>query len=141
MKGTITQDWSAMSIQLKHRASELAKRDIPTSAGIYAWYFKGERIYVGKAANLRKRVGGNHLGQGTCLTGSAFRRNVAEYLGIATAADIKARRRTVSREEADRVCAFIADCEVAWITCGSEPDACCLEDALKQEYKPALTKV
>jgi len=37
------------------------------------------------------------------MTGSALRRNIAEHLGISTAADIKARRYQPSPEEVDAV--------------------------------------
>lgn len=52
----------------------------------------GRAIYVGKAMNLHGRVWKKHMGLGAVMTGSAFRRNVAAHLGIASAADIKARR-------------------------------------------------
>jgi hypothetical protein len=75
------------------------------------------------------------------MTNSAFRRNVAEHLGIASAADIKARRRALSREEADAVCAWSDGCEVVWKTCDSEAEAIDVERNLKAEYMPPLTKL
>jgi hypothetical protein len=55
-------------------------QDVPTDAGVYAWYRDGVAIYVGKAVSLRARVWGNHLGRGSVMTSSAFRRNVAAHL-------------------------------------------------------------
>jgi hypothetical protein len=49
-------------------------------------------MYVGKADALRDRVRKNHSGRGPVTTSSAPRRNIAAHLGIASAADIKARR-------------------------------------------------
>ncbi len=133
--------WDNMSRENRRSASDLRQAEIPKEPGVYAWFREGLPIYVGKASSLRRRVGGNHLGKGVCLTGSAFRRNVAEHLGIATSADIKAKRREISRKEADAIGIWISNCQVTWIVCDSEFDACSLEDRMKQEYQPPLTKL
>jgi excinuclease UvrABC nuclease subunit len=113
---------------------------IPSAAGVYAWYKDGRRVYIGKAKNLQKRVGSNHLGRGMSLTGSAFRRNVAEHLGLGTATEIKKRRRVLSTTEIALGCKWISECEVTWIVCGSDSDALAKEKAMKAEFKPLLTK-
>jgi hypothetical protein len=133
--------WSDMDSKSKVAGNVIRKNDIPGDPGIYAWYRDGKRMYLGKAANLQNRIWNNHLGRGICLTGSAFRRNVAEHLGIATAADIKSRRRAVTRSEADAVCAWIAKCELTWIVGKSDADALCAEQKLKREFCPPLTKL
>jgi excinuclease UvrABC nuclease subunit len=69
--------------------NDLRAADVPTSPGVYALYRDSERMYVGKAGNLRERVWSNHSGRGIAMTSSAMRRNIAAYLAIATAADIK----------------------------------------------------
>lgn len=119
----------------------LSRFEVPEQPGVYAWYRNGSRVYVGKAGCLKARIGGDHLGKGLCVTGSALRRNVAEHLGIAKAADLKARRRTLDPREAKAIRQWIEDCEVTWIICSSETSACDLEGKLKQEFRPPLTKI
>jgi hypothetical protein len=136
-----TIGWADMDSRPRLGAHAARKHDIPTNPGIYGWYRLGKRIYLGKAANLQNRLWNNHLGKGICLTGSAFRRNVAEHLGIATAADIKSGRRTITRAEADTICTWISSCEVSWIVQVSEADALRAEAQLRAEFCPPLTKL
>jgi len=75
------------------------------------------------------------------MTNSALRRNVAAHLGIASSADIKARRYATTADDAVRVSEWIAACELAWIECKTEFDAVLLESALKLEAKPPLTRI
>jgi GIY-YIG catalytic domain len=75
------------------------------------------------------------------MTNSALRRNVAEFLGIASSADIKAGRYRPTADDAVRVSDWIRTGEVSWIECETEAEAIALEDALKAEWKPPLTKV
>jgi len=122
-------------------ASELTKAQVPCPPGVYAWYRDGGPIYVGTAGNLRARVWERHMGHGVVMTGSAFRRNVAAHLGIATSADIKARRHMPTRAEADAVVMWIRGCDVAWIVCPTKGDADDLEARMKAELMPPLTKL
>jgi hypothetical protein len=78
--------------------------------------------------------------QGRVMTGSAFRRNVAEHLGIATAAAIKSRAYQPTDDELARIRAFIEACEVAWITTDTPASALTLEREIKREWIPPLTK-
>jgi hypothetical protein len=125
----------------RHRGGELLKADIPTNPGVYAWYRKGAAIYVGKADRLQDRLWKNHLGRGRVMTGSAFRRNVAEHLGISTSAGIKARAYQPDADELVRVRRFIEGCHVAWLVCESKPVALDLETRMKREWMPPLTKM
>lgn len=118
----------------------LRAADIPESAGVYALYRAGKRIYVGKADCLRDRVWKSHSGRGAVMTKSALRRNVAEFLGIATAADIKTRRYQPSPEEVAVVREWLDGCDVAWVECETKRAAKTLEDDMKDECKPPLTK-
>ena len=120
----------------------LVAADIPDEPGVYALYRKGRPIYVGLAAKrtLRERLWGNHRGRGKSMTGSALRRNVAESLGIASSADIKARRYKPTGSDAARAVAWSDGCEVTWQACGTPEEAVGLEDDMKQEWKPLLTK-
>jgi hypothetical protein len=132
--------WSMMDSQPRHSMRELNAGDLPTAAGVYALYRGGARVYVGKAESLRDRVWKHHSARGAVMTSSAMRRNVAEHLGIATAADIKARRRRPTPEEAVQVREWLDRCEIAWRECPDELAAVALETAMKNEYLPPLTK-
>jgi excinuclease UvrABC nuclease subunit len=130
-----------MHARPRHRGRELLKADIPTDPGVYAWYRKDAAIYVGKADRLQDRLWKNHLGQGKVMTGSAFRRNVAEHLGISTAARIKARTYQPDTDEVARVRRFIEGCQVAWLVCETKAAALDLETHMKREWLPPLTKM
>ena len=70
----------------------------------------------------------------------ALRRNVAEHLGIATAAEIKKGLYPCSEEEVARVNEYLSSCSAAWIETEGEQAALDLEDAFKAEYTPRLTR-
>jgi hypothetical protein len=65
---------------------------------------------------------------------------VAEHLGVARAADIKTGRRKLTAEEVAQINNWISVCEVAWRKCTSKFKAIDLEDKMKSEYLPPLTK-
>lgn len=121
--------------------STLTKDAVPVEPGVYALYCDGKRAYVGKADLLRSRVWRSHAGKGASMTGSAMRRNVAEYLGIATSADIKARRYHTTIADAAKVSGWLGQCEIAWLLCATPLEAKELEAALKHEHMPWLTKM
>jgi hypothetical protein len=133
--------WQAMNKRPRIDASSLTSAHVPTDSGVYAWYRDGEPQYVGKASNLNQRVWSNHMGRGVVMTGSAFRRNVAQHLGIASAADIKARRYMPTGANTDDVVRWIRGCEVAWIVCATNAAAVDLETRMKREWMPPLTKL
>ena len=118
----------------------LTAPELPDTPGVYALYRGDERMYVGKADCLRDRVWKNHSGRGAVMTGSAMRRNVAEHLGIATAADIKARRYRPGPDEVHAVREWLDGCHIAWLECDSKWAAQTLEAEFKAEHKPPLTK-
>lgn len=132
-------NWETMNRQSRITLAELVRSDLPLEPGVYAVYRDGNRMYVGKAKELRQRVWSNHSGRGVSMTGSAFRRNVAEHLGISTANAIKKGNYKPTIEDANKIRDWIDACEITWITCKSEQAALDLEDALKLEYKPPLT--
>lgn len=133
--------WTNMHEQPRRSPHELVKADIPTDPGVYAWYGDGAAIYVGKADSLQQRLWGNHLGRGRVMTGSAFRRNVAQHLGIATAHTIKTKAYQPTADEVAAVRAFIESCEVAWRTCETKGAAVDLETDMKREWMPPLTRI
>ncbi len=116
--------------------------DIPASPGVYALYREDDRrVYVGKANSLRDRIWRSHSGRGEVMTSSALRRNIAEHLGFATAADIKARRYQPTEEQRQAVRSRLDECNIGWIECDSSATALDLEAQLKSEFKPPLTKI
>lgn len=134
-------DWATANATQRHPARDLRPGDIPAKPGVYIWYRYGRPAYVGKADVLRDRIWKSHLGQSKSIGGSAFRRNVAQHLGFASAADIKAKRVALTADQLAKVRAWILACQVAWIVCPSEAAAIRMENTLKAEWKPPLTKI
>lgn len=132
--------WTRLDGQPRLAARDLRSADVPTDPGVYAWYRRGRAVYVGKADDLRARVWRNHLGQGRSVRVSAFRRNVAEYLGFGSSADIKAKRIELTSDQLAILRAWILGCRSAWIVCRSKAEAVRLEARLKAEWMPPLTK-
>lgn len=135
--------WSAMNSRPRITLTVLQRSDLPhPDPGVYALYRDGTPVYVGLAErqSLRERFWGNHRGRGPSMTGSALRRNVAEHLKIASAADLKARRHIPSTSEVQRVNAWIDQCSMTWISCTTPAKAKQLEANMKTEFLPALTK-
>jgi hypothetical protein len=132
--------WDEMHARPRYDVSALTSAGISPSPGVYALYREGSAVYVGKAKSLGSRLWKNHFRRGKSMTNSALRRNVAEFLGIASSADIKERRYRPTAEDALRVSDWIRGAEIAWIECDSEEAAIDLEDALKKEWMPPLTK-
>jgi excinuclease UvrABC nuclease subunit len=133
--------WLAMHARPRRDAGTLVKAVIPVEPGVYAWYRNDSAIYVGKADRLQDRLWKHHLGQGRAMTSSAFRRNVAEHLGISTSASIKTRAYELDTDELLRVRKFVDTCQVAWLVCGTKAGALDLETRMKNEWKPPLTKM
>jgi hypothetical protein len=132
--------WQQLHRRPRRAIEALRKREIPEDPGVYALYRDGEPVYVGKAKSLQSRIWKSHCGRGKVMTGSAMRRNVAELLDIATAADIKARRHRPTPTEVKRVRVFLDTCEIAWRSTTSEEAAIELEKSMKREWLPPLTK-
>ena len=132
--------WDRMDAQPRFRAADLSRADVPTEAGVYAWYRRGRAVYLGKAESLRDRAWKNHMGQSATMGTSAFRRNVAESLGFGSSADIKEQRVILTPDELAAVRAWIIGCSVTWIVCPSTAAAVTLEARMKAEWMPPLTK-
>ncbi|MDQ5820231.1 MAG: hypothetical protein M3540_02190 [Actinomycetota bacterium] len=133
--------WRDMNALERRAVPGLTRAGIPLDAGVYALYRDDAAMYVGKATSLRSRLWDCHLSTGKSMTNSAMRRNVAQFLEIANAADIKTRRYLPTDGDARRVSDWIRECELAWVECENEPSAKDLEDALKREWKPPLTRI
>jgi hypothetical protein len=91
--------------------------------------------------HLQSRVGGQHGGKGASMTNSALRRNVCQLLGIAAAADVKARRYRTTIADAVGVTAWLSACEFAWLECASPAEALELETAMRVEFRPPLNRL
>ncbi len=134
--------WAHMDACPRLSFATLTRADVPASAGVYALYRGGERVYVGTAASLVRRVWGNHARRTLAsIRKSALRRNVAERLGIASSADILAARYIPTPDQLAAVRAWLDGCAIAWIVCDSAAAALRLEARLKAEYRPTLTKL
>lgn len=132
--------WQKMNARPRVSMRELKASELPITPGVYALYRGPEAMYIGKADCLRNRVWKNHSGRGAVMTNSAMRRNVAEHIGIARAADIKARRRRLNADEVRAVREWLDGCDIAWLEGESKNAAKTLEDDFKAERKPPLTK-
>lgn len=133
--------WQEMNALDRRAVPNVTRACIPLDPGVYALYRDGKAMYVGKAGDLQYRIWKCHLAKGVSMTNSALRRNVAELLGIASATEIKAGRYKPTLEDARRVSEWIRASEFAWVQCDSMRAAKDLEDALKREWKPPLTKL
>lgn len=131
--------WTRMNSRPREPPRDLRPK-LPRVPGVYAWYHEGRPVYVGKADNLKVRVG-RHLSRGASLTSSAFRRNVAAHLGIASARAIYLGDYVPTAEDLARVRTFIEGCRVAWLPTTTKAGARSLESELKTEWMPPLTKM
>jgi hypothetical protein len=132
--------WDVMDGRPRLRAKDLRAVDVPLRPGVYACYRRGRAVYVGKADELRSRAWSNHMGQSSTMGTSAFRRNVAEHLGYGAPADIKAKRVRLTPQQLAAVRVWILGCAVAWIECRTIAAAKKLENDMKAEWIPPLTK-
>jgi hypothetical protein len=108
--------------------------------GVYAWYRAGHAVYVGKGGDLQNRIWSRHMAQSRSMHTSAFRRNVAEYLAFGSAQDIYDKVVRLDAEQLAAVREWVLGCVVAWIECDSVAEAIELEDDMKAEWLPPLTK-
>lgn len=132
-----------MNAQPRRVAADLAKDEVPTSPGVYAWYHTAEPVYSGRAIGkdgLQGRIWANHLKTGNDLSRSSFRRNVCEYLGIAPTSTTRLRPTVMTPEDVARVNAWIRECHVAWIEFAADTEASGFEIALHAEWMPPLSK-
>jgi len=132
--------WYSLNSQRRVSVTSLRKAAIPPEPGVYALYRNAQPVYVGKAKSLRQRVWTNHCGTGNSMTSSAFRRNVAEHLGIATASEIKTNAYRPTPDDVRRVREWVETCDVAWFVCASEAEAKWSENSVKRQWRPPLTK-
>lgn len=102
----------------RHAAASLIGKDVPSNAGVYAWYHQGEPVYSGRALGgdgLHGRIWKNHLKIGNDLSRSSFRRNVCEHLAIAPTSKTSLRPSAMTAADIEPVNRWIRECDVAWI--------------------------
>jgi len=75
------------------------------------------------------------------MAGSAFRRNVAEHLGISQPGLIRSGAYKLNESELAQVREFIEECEVTWVICHSASGALTFEGHIKHEWLLPLTKL
>jgi len=135
--------WGEVDNITKRPASSIATREIPTSPGIYVWFYRGEPVYVGQALGkqgLRGRLR-SHLAKGPDLSRSTLRASVAvAQLGIDRAT---ARRRPTVMESHDieAVNSWLGACDLGWIECPTASEAHAKEVALRSDWLPPLNRI
>jgi hypothetical protein len=130
--------WYVMDRHSRMKATPLATDFLPSTPGVYVFYRDGVRTYVGATRDLLRRVHAEHLSTSASLQNSALRRSVAEHLGIASASDIRERRRQLTSAELDQITSWLQGCDVGWRETETETDAQQLAAELKNELLPPL---
>ena len=132
-----SQEWTDVFEAPRTRSSALNKADIPAQPGLYAWFRDGECVYLGIAGDLRDRLT-THRGTSNDLSRSTFRSWVAVHvLGLDRAAT-RQRPSIVTGDQAQVVNAWVAACDIAWLTQTTREDAAALEASLLAEHLPLL---
>lgn len=130
-------EWRRMLAVLRRKVASLRSGDIPSSPGVYAWFHDGRCVYLGKAFNLRTRLG-THLRTSLDLSRSTLRSWVAvRELGLAR--EFTRRRPSVmSVDEVAVVNAWIAECDLAWLSTATKAEAASLEKSLLADWRPPI---
>lgn len=134
--------WEHMEAQPGHDVRSFGAATAPTAPGVYAFYRGGAAVYIGRAVTetgLRSRLR-THTATGADLSHSSFRRNVAEHLGIAPTSVTRARPPQLTPDQVEPVNVWISECTVRWVEAATVDQAKQLEDDMKAEWKPPLTK-
>lgn len=105
--------WKRMNAEVRRDPAALRRADLPIDPGVYAWYRRGRAVYVGKGDSLAVRLS-CHLSKGRSLANSAFRRNVAQHLGIASARAIYLGEYVPTDDDLRRIRIFVESCRVAF---------------------------
>lgn len=132
--------WGQIEQASRRRAGDLPLADAPREPGVYAWFRDGQCVYVGKASDLRQRLG-THLRTSIDLSRSTLRATVAEReLGVSRTT-ARARPSVMTPEQVAVVNRWLADCDIAWITCPSPLAAAELERHLRRGRLPVLNRI
>lgn len=135
-------NWDDVHRLPRRRAGDLPARDIPTRPGVYVWFHDGVAAYLGVArggTGLRGRLRA-HLARTRDLSRSTLRASVAvAELGV-DRRTARSRPPELTADQVSVVNAWLADCELAWLTTDTAADADALERALLANRKPSLNR-
>ncbi|MCX6402184.1 MAG: GIY-YIG nuclease family protein [Propionibacteriales bacterium] len=130
-------EWNLVLTATRHPNATLSNGSIPTSGGVYAWFQDDECVYVGKASNLRGRLG-KHRSGSLDLSRSTLRASVAvKELGV-TRKHARQRPSVMTADEIAKVGAWFAKARVAWVECPDADAADALERSLRAAWMPPL---
>ncbi|MFB9309793.1 hypothetical protein BJY17_000750 [Agromyces hippuratus] len=132
-----SQEWTDVLEAPRTRSSALNKAEIPAQPGLYAWFRDGECLYLGIAGDLRDRLT-SHRSASNDLSRSTFRSWVAVHVLGLDRATTRQRPSIVTDDQARAVNAWIAACDLAWLTQATREDAAVLESSLLAEQQPLL---
>lgn len=132
--------WYALDRQFRLPVDHRLPGSVPTTPGVYAFYREGARMYAGATGNLSRRIEQEDLSHHRSMRISALRRNVAEKLGIAKAADIYSGAYAPTDADKERVARWLSECTVSWLECDSKSEAHRLKSALRSQHRPLLDR-
>lgn len=132
--------WDDMRLLPRQPAAGVRRRDIPAVPGVYTWWRGGKCVYVGEAKTSLKVRLWTHFGLSPDFSRSTLRRTVALVeLGVPRAVS-EQRPTVITQGQADVVNAWLRECDVAWLECGSADEAHAVEAALRAEALPPLNR-
>jgi GIY-YIG catalytic domain len=133
-------EWEALLGAKRHPNTELESSDIPRSPGVYAWFQNDVCVYVGKASDLRSRLG-KHRSSSLDLSRSTLRATVAVHeLGV-TRQHARQRPSVMTAEEIAVVSAWFAKASLTWVECADAEAADRLERSLRADWMPELNLI
>ncbi|MEU4455264.1 GIY-YIG nuclease family protein [Nocardioides sp. NPDC023903] len=133
-------EWAALLSATRFATGTLSRGEIPRSPGVYAWFHDGECVYVGKASNLRRRIG-THLSTSLDLSRCTLRASVAvKTLGV-TRKHARSRPTVMTVEEIAVVTAWFATAEVNWLECETRDEAHALKGRLLESWTPEMNLI
>lgn len=135
-----SDDWQVLLGRPRHPSIRLARGDIPTVPGVYAWFKHGSCVYVGKATDLRSRLS-RHRSTSLDLSRSTLRASVAVAEVGVTRHHARSRPSVMTPEEIAVVTAWFNSAEVAWVECRTPAEASALEDRLRSGWLPPLNRM
>lgn len=131
------EPWQRVLSRPRRLASGVARGDIPSQPGVYAWFRDGQCVYVGKASDLRFRLS-THLGTSLDLSRSTLRSWVAvRELGLSRA-HTRQRPTVMTAEQVAVVNAWMRGCDLAWESTATREGAAALEAELLAAWRPPI---
>lgn len=132
-----TPEWQRLLSAPRHANAALPRAAIPEEPGVYAWFQDDECVYVGKASNLRDRLGA-HRRTSLDLSRSTLRASVAvQELGV-TRSHARSRPSLMTPAQIEAVNSWFQRASVAWLCCQTVGAAETLETRLRMAWMPPL---